>query len=565
MHEDDFRFDVGGIVTKENGESYIDQHGYLTELTDEILKQVSKGKKVMRSIMGPNRIGKTSLARELIRRFDNEGHHNTLVIRTSLQDVIDSDNGNGFWPFWLGEVVESIFDNKNENNRIDFEQIKSENEKIYSKIISIRDFFADEKTKDELYEKKKIATRSKAWKQLQTLFEKLLQCKQNILLVIDEFDMAQEVFGGGGEFFNKLRGLLDGEPNALSVVTISRRSLPCIEEDTTKHGSTLAGKFPTFKVFGYGNSELDLYFDILANHGCKLSDEQKENVIYYCGRSPYYLAIMGNAILTWKKKYGDSSLKDMNIDQLFQEKQTEYYESFRRVVDVLQEEQLYWPMLQLFVGPQIDLDEVSEKKLLGYGYCIRKNNLKSDSNDEYKDKYNTYEDEYDYLTISNSFIDYLKIQKKKDVENIFSELTQAEQLLRNCVRNHMEAKNSETWKDELHDIVMKDANEDRRKRLERDLKRYNSMREDAGNPDGTDDSILNVINLSELGQVITSEWDDYKKYLPSNINRDEFTKGMTILNKVRNPVAHCNGSIVPHDDILKAKEFSKQICEALQD
>ncbi len=558
MCKDGFKFEAGGVVTEES-ESYISRDKKLEDLTDGILKKIIKGKQVSYSIEGINRIGKTSLMRELCRRFAEEGHPNILVILTSLSETEVSSNSSGFWEFWRGQVLERIFD---ELNGINLEIIKRKNEERYSEILEIKDYFNDTEKMDALFEGGKKYAHVIAKGKLINLFQHLVYCEQYILLVIDEFDRAREVFSGDKNFFNWLRGLLNGEKNALSIVTISRRSLSCIETGTYK-GSALHGIFEHCELFGYTNQELDKYFNLLKEHGCELSDDQKADVIYYCGRSPYYLAHMGNSILQWKRK--GLPLQDMKISLLFTQKQNTYYESFERVVQILREENLYWPMLQLFVGPQYDLDEDKIGKLIGYGYCMRKSQLCSDENDDYKDVYHTYEEEYNYLTICNSFIDYLAMQKEQDADTIFPQLSKVEKSLRSMVRQHLQEKFNEQWKDKVRDILFNgllQRDKKRQAKLEQDHKRYLSQREGADNPAGTDDSILNVISIFELGAVIEEEWekdDYYKDKLPSSMHLADFKKGISLMNKVRNPVAHGNGEIVPSEEIQKVKAFCKEL------
>ena len=544
-----FKFDETHPVTK-GQKSFISRDGELEYLFSEIFEEVDKERgKINYSITGINRIGKTSLIKELCRKFDEQDHPNTFVLFTSLEGV---DN---FWSFWCGAVITPLI------KMLDMDEVKNIDDYYYNEVGKIKAYFEDKGVRSRLYTKECDSVENEDAKGNLELFLSIIgQCGKNILLIIDEFDLAARVFGEE-TFFDWFRALLQDENHPLSAVTISRRSIYYIET-TAFGGSTLSGTFKQYPVFGFKNSELEKYFGILAENGCQLDDNQKKSVIYYCGRSPFYLAIMGNDILKANREKGL-----FDVVHLFK-MEKRYYENFRYIIESLKRENLYTTMLQLFVGPQSldnNLNNEEIAKLIGNGHCVEKAELcDGTEGNEYKDIYNTYEEDYDYLTISNSFIDYLKIQKKQDVDKIFVDLMQAETMLRNLVRKHMEK--NEGWKEKLEKIVMDDViknDKNRKEKLKLALVRYNRMREDAGNPEGTDDSILNVINLSELGQVITRDWKEYSNELPSDLNSNKFTDGMSLLNKVRNPVAHCNIGIVPLEQKMAAKEFSHKICVAL--
>ncbi|WP_037355213.1 ATP-binding protein [Selenomonas sp. FC4001] len=534
-------------------QSYILREGEFDYLYRNIFEVIDKDKgKVNYSITGINRIGKTSLIKELCRKFDEEKHPNTLVLFTSLEGV------RNFWTYWRGKVILPLI------KLIDMDEIKTIDDDYFEQIIEIKDYFEDDVVLQKLFAKDYDVVEHEAAKEkLEILLSLLGYCGKSVLLIIDEFDLSVKVFGENDDFFDWFRGLLQDESHPLSAVTISRRSIYYIET-TAFGGSTLSGTFKPFWVFGYKNSELRSFFKILECNGYKLSDKEKRDVVYYCGRSPYYLAIMGNAILET-----NNSSSEIDIGRLFYNERR-YYSSFSHVVDILKKEELYDTMLQLFVGPQYNLDREKISSLIGNGYCMEKYDLHTNSfGDEYHDMYGTYEEDYSYLTVCNSFIDYLALRKKHDVENIFPQLSKAENMLRLLVKNHMKKCYGEVWKEKLSSIVFNEllANDKMRsKTLHRDYDRYLNQRQNADDPNETDDSILNVISIYELGAIIRRGWDEfYKGIFPSYLSWKEFEKGIVLLNKVRNPVAHGNIKIVPHDEISRARGFSETIYSALKD
>lgn len=546
-----FKFDDTHTVTY-GKKSFISRNRELENLYKHIFEVVNgEREKVNYSITGINRIGKTSMIKELCRRFDEEPHPDTFVLFTSLEGV------KSFWPFWRGKVVMPLM------KTLDMEEVKAIDEDYYEQIAEIRGYFEDREVLGHLYEEDcDIVEQEEAKENLELFLSLLGYCGKHVLLIIDEFDLAARAFGENDAFFDWFRGLLQEESHPLSVITISRRSIYYIETNAFG-GSTLSGTFKSFWVFGYRNREIEEYFDLLAENGCSLTQEQKREVIYYCGRSPYYLAIMGNAILESKSEKGIPS-----IGKLFK-RERRYHDSFGNIVDILRKENLYETMLQLFVGPQCDLDKDKIPELIGNGYCIEKDKLWEGSQDEeYHDIYGTYEEEYSYLTICNSFVDYLARQKRKDVEHIFPALSKAEDRLRGFLRERMEERYKDEWKKQVRDFLFHGLlrnDKARKDQLDKYHERYLQQREDADDPSETDDSILNVVSIFELGTIIRDNWDEYKENLPSWLTLKEFEKGMSLLNKVRNPVAHGNGKIVPHVEVERAREFAEKIYSALSD
>lgn len=541
-----FKFGDTHPVTK-GDKSFISRNKELNTLFNRIFEAIDKeNEKVNYSITGINRIGKTSIVKELCRRFDEFSHPNTFVLFTSLEGV------KSFWPFWSGKVVMPLI------KMLDMEEVKNIDEDYFDQIVDIQSYFEDRGVLSRLYaENCDIVEHEEAKEKMEVLLSLLGYCEKKVLLIIDEFDFAARAFGKNDAFFDWFRGLLQDENHPLSAVTISRRSIYYIETNAFG-GSTLSGTFKPFWVFGYTNSELEQYFSLLEENGCPLTAEQKGEIIYYCGRSPYYLAIMGNAII--ESKLGKGAL---NIGRLFKQERR-YYASFGHIVDILKKEKLYETMLQLFVGPQYNLDQEKITELIGNGYCMDRKDLWAETlGGEYHDCYHTYEEEYSYLTICNSFIDYLAMQKEQDAENIFPELMEAEKRLRSVIRKRMTEVYSSEWKNEIEKLLHKLLDGKQLAGLENNYKHYLAQRNNSDNPDALDDSILCAASIRNLGSLILNDWDGFKEYFAPT-DKEDFNEMISVMQWVRNPLAHSNEGVVPSNKLSEAQQYSKDICNALE-
>ena len=152
------------------------------------------------SVTGMKRIGKTSLFRELCRRFRETGNPDVIVIEASL------DKANGFWPFWIRGVLKPLFDAPGLA-----EALLEMEEADAALVEECRAYFLDPNQWRSLFEGD-IVQDMIARNYLEQLFPVLYDAGKYIILIIDEFDKAEKVFGRQEENFGWFRGLLQVIP-----------------------------------------------------------------------------------------------------------------------------------------------------------------------------------------------------------------------------------------------------------------------------------------------------------------------------------------------------------------
>lgn len=535
-------FDISHPVT---GENFIGREEELRDIKTQIFDAAIQRNPINFSLTGNNRIGKTSLIREACRRFDEQPHPNTVVLTLSLEGT------NGFWKFWALKVIGSLF------KKLDMKIIEENREDLIDELLEIREYFKSEVVLEKLFNGD-VLTHELAKIKINDLFALLTECDIFVILIIDEFDLSNRVFGDHKEEFNWLRGLLQ-EGHYLTVVTVSRRELYYIETSAFG-GSTLHGTFTKYGLYGFNNNELKTFFDNLEGKGYPLNDKQRSDIVYYCGRSPYFLAIMGNSIM-------QAGTEIPSIQQLFEENSRMYYDSFESTIKVLKEENLLQAMLQMFIGPNYNLQSDDIARLIGMGYCQRKSSLpgKQDKSG-YEDIYHTYEEDSAYITICNSFIDYLATAKEKDVNDIYPKLHKVERGLRDIARNKLIEEYKDDWKAELLNISDSCLRQktDGVKRIEtrnRFYQQYKNQHQQAENPEKLDDSILHVISFTDLGDVIVYMWDKVKDIF--KVEKKVFSKWMTKIQNVRNPYAHSNAEVVTSIQLKEVDDIINNILHLL--
>lgn len=114
-----------------------------------------------------------------------------------------------------------------------------------------------------------------------------------ILMIIDEFDWARKMFHENQSYFEMFRTIASSAEFMMNIILISRRSLHIIEKCAPEN-STFHGVFERKTVNGFSDQDIEEYFGVLAEYGIVLSEQEKEQLFFYCGNIPYLLSIFGH-------------------------------------------------------------------------------------------------------------------------------------------------------------------------------------------------------------------------------------------------------------------------------
>lgn len=524
-------FNVNGHAT---GKFFIGREKEIEFFQKNFFGEVVQGNSRLYSLTGMNRIGKTSLVKELCRRFLEENHSNVYLIETSL------DGKKGFWEYWIRSILLPLI------KQIDFDQIK---EDFREDLQECCDFFTNRQNWESLFSSDDTITDLDAKDQLELLFQLLHYAEKQTVLIIDEFDKAGQVFGTREENFGWFRGLLQ-QDLGISVITLSRRSIYYIEYNNFG-GSTLHGIFTKRSLFGFSNSEIDEYFCRVEEACGALSQTQKEEIWYYCGRSPQYLVIMGDVIAN------ADSPDQIDVARI----SAAFYDNFDAIIHLLKEEKLLTAMLQMFVGPKYNLKRSDIDKLVAMGYCMTKNALDAQfESKEYAD-YVSQEDTGTYLTVSDYFVAYLSDVHQIELENIWPKLSHTERMLRKIIEIEYIAMYADGWKDALKGIILRNGESDFRESfLQKHEIAYFAASAEKQRSVGN--SILNVISLSNLKYIIQSNWDDrFKQYF--RVSRQSFAAGIKTMYDARNPISHSNGELLSDAEIADVEAICNEFLSGI--
>lgn len=508
-------------------------HGRETELAfyrRELFEPAARGESRYYSITGMNRIGKSSLFQELCRSFREEGHGNVHVIEATLE------GSKGFWDFWIRGVLQPLF------GQLDLARLMEKMDSDDAEDVQeYRDYFLEKSNWRPLFDGDPVED-AVAKGYLERLFPILYDAGQYIILGIDEFDRAGRTFGQKEENFGWFRSLLQ-KNQGISVVTLSRRRIYYIEQNCFG-GSTFDGIFSKRGLFGLTNQEMDAYFALLEERGAALSQEQRKAVWYCCGRSPYYLAIMGEEFL----RSGT-----VNPDTV----SSQFIDSFEKIISLLKEENLLTPMLQMFVGPCYNLAEADVQKLVAMGYCMKRSALEAVS--EKEGQYTDYCDPENtgaYLTVCGYFIDYLNAVHQAEIDDIWPKLTHTERRLRAVIETEFKNLYGEAWKTQLEARLSSEP--EARRRNDGFLREHDRVFRRAGQKkqEAVGNSLLNVISIKSLSYLIRRQWSTFEKYF--GCGQEEFKRKMDTLYRARNPISHSNGELLTPEDIAAVELICDQ-------
>ena len=307
------------------------------------------------SITGLNRIGKTSLILEGLRRVEGEeipdllhtkiarsgDYTKVYIYREDFRTLCGSTNER-FISWFLSSVALPLRD------LIIADKITVQSTAWIGNIIDKLSAIAE---KPEL-KNEDIEAADGAFT---ALFDALYR-KENIIvsLAIDEFDEA--IDANWSRRFMALRTWVC--TGGLQLITVSRLTLGIIEEvNQIEKGSSLTGVLGRMPLFGFSNSELDEFFARLEKASPIPIDETiKKDNWYYCGRCPFFLSSAADLIIRHKA---------WHPGQL----EVAISEAVEKMDRILEREKVLDQMVHIFCARVVP--NGTENKLIGRGFAAK--------------------------------------------------------------------------------------------------------------------------------------------------------------------------------------------------
>ena len=314
------------------GKSQIGYKRYLDQFTKILLNTINNI-----SITGLKRFGKTSIAKEVISRVKIESDKKVIAI------FIDLAKQRSF-PDFLMAVKNGLEDEIMNDNTL--------TETIYQNIIFNR----------YLDKIKSVESDSKTYRDtLESIFKWITKQEIRVILAIDEFDAASDLFKETADF-EFLRDLSSNRDIGVSLVL---------------NNSTVHGVVQTYPINGFEKEDLKEFFSVIhENYGIELNEYSRERLKYYCGQSPYLFSMFAYDIVD-----DNADGKEINIDAIYRRREIDienYYKSIFACLnnDKIDVEGAYGEastaekLVGVIIGPKINVAEndISVLEKMGYLY-----------------------------------------------------------------------------------------------------------------------------------------------------------------------------------------------------
>lgn len=482
------------------GDSFIGRAKLVEDLKKRYL--TSDGKAAI-SIVGLPRIGKTSLALNVFDEIPSS------IIYVYV-DLAERSCYNEIWQDISIDIEEYL----NKHN-INYDCIKECFEKIKSGNIQWI-----------------ILTRS-----VKKFFQELNELKLKVIIVLDEFDKARDLFENT-QHFELFRTIFSDAKYNVSAMLLSRRKLYTIEGKTYQ-SSTFHGVFDDISLCGFDDSGMAEYYDKIFQEGIKLEKKQMEDIEYYAGRSPYLLSIIGHYIIESAEKG-----EPIDIKNIYKNKCTKIHEYYRDCINILKIDRNLERLVPFVIGPKIGVTPSDKDELKALG-LLREVGEK-------------------YIAISEHFGTYLSAEMLKFP--IFEIIINVEKDIKKLINKHIvdiirEAKvcGVRDIKKLQKDILTKVANSDEM------IRQYDRFIESSKRQFNRDSSYFDVMSLKIAFQIIEKFWDScFAKYFKPE-GKDEWQVRFKKCGEARNPIAHGHEEYL--DDVAKneVNAYCKKIHDKLSD
>ena len=342
-----------------------------------------------------------------------------------------------------------------------------------------------------------------------------------VLLVIDEFDSAKDVFTCKADF-ELFRELAASTEYSVCLVTISRQEISLIENENPNNSSFKGVMYP-FPVKGFDQSDIREYCQVLEEgYNYRLSENDIELLKSYCGSSPYLWSCIGFEIADRQLLGKSFLLEDILNSTAILSKISGFHDSIYKCLEHDKDKNhvsFAEKLVSVIIGPSFLATEEDIKLLTSMNYLI-------DTGTE-------------YVAFSKAFKKYLmELSYNNDILNGFDELEKKMKLLLESCKDRIfaAANASDTNDDENWFMVLNDTwRSIEHKSFSRAV--YESQINGTARRFHKTETVLNVMSLEDVMRISRNYW----RILADKFNNDTLDKWETKLVEcgiARNPIHH---------------------------
>lgn len=366
-------------------------------------------------------------------------------------------------------------------------------------------------------------------------FEYLNELEIKVILVLDEFDRASVVFKNDTKKYDMLRELLSSPKYNLFAITISRRNLNTIE-GTTYQSSTLHGVLDTIYFKGFTDEDVKEYYDVLENtYDICLSADQKKEIEYYAGTSPYLLSIFGNKLVE-RKKAG----RPIDISDVFQNDCKLINDYYRDIQRHLERDGDLKRLIPFVIGPNIGVTQNDRDELVNLGYLLL--------------------DEDRTIAVSEYFTQFLSINMLNF--SIWDAIISVEKKIKQIIEREMDTLvdfyqvYGESVKDIEREIIQNTPG------AQKNISMYDTFIDSTQKKFFKSCTYFDVMSLSDSLKIVANAWCVFSKYFKES-EYGEWREKFDKCGNARNPVAHGHEEYITDIEKQEIDIYCKEILESI--
>lgn len=501
-------FITGGEVSGEHMIGYKDKIEAFTRMIDQKLSATGGI-----YLYGLYRMGKTSVAKQSLKRLQDV-HPNLLCIYMNL-NIFNTNSENRFNSF-----LEAII--------IELEELLEESddptmERVMKKI-------ADFKMTDKSEQSYRI--------KFNKVFTWIKKASRTVLLMIDEFDAARDVFSCKADF-ELFRELVASPNYSVCLVTISRQELSMIEHENPNNSSFKGVMYP-YTIKGFTEADIDEYCRIMMEYyDYDLSRSDIDLIQAYCGSSPYLWSCVGYELAEKQLlNSSDFSVEDILNMPAILSKIGGYHDSILKCLTHDRDENdisLADKLVSAIIGPSYLATDEDIKLLIGMNYLIDTGETCLAFSQAFK-KYllnMTYNNDVlnNFETLEKKLKNLLEVHKSELFQTLFANSSQDENLKWFAVL-------SDVWKTLEHKTF--------------DKSNYENQIRNTNHKFSAHETALNVMSLEDVTRILRMHWTIFSSHF-HNQPLSQWETHLKACGRARNPVHH--GSI----ERIYSKEKQKRV------
>lgn len=371
---------------------------------------------------------------------------------------------------------------------------------------------------------------SEMYSHIQRFFKKVRKEDIRILFIIDEFDHARHLFRGNISAFQGLRELSYRPEWRVSYIVISRRTIRDIELQTQTI-STFDGIFHKHYLGMFDDDAINEYFTRLHSVGIPEDVSVRDHIIFYCGAHPYLLEMFGYELVEIFRNE-----QTVDVDKATRQTLPSFLNQYERMIELLREKGALAKIFQILFGPVIDIKWTDVETLLKYGF-IRQ------------------DEKHNYLAFSGHFQNYLEIIERQFDWEFWPVWRQTEKALRQLIKQVMAQRYGDKWIEALVKARpnLKDIFNRCREAQAREEKSF-------GNRASQD--LLDFTYPGDLFALVFAEWSTFKDIFGKD--KSYWNQRAQLLAKIRNPLAHNRGEIIPSYELQIAEGYCREILDVIK-